>query len=57
MIDNKGYATFLGFSLILLAMGVSSEAMGFFWEAFNGNAGFIFASLIVLVIVLAPFYK
>lgn len=56
MIKNKIYASFLGLSLILLAMGVSSEAMGFFWEAFNGVLGWFLGSLVVLIIV-AGFFK
>jgi len=56
MIKNKIYATFLGLSLIVLVFGVSSEAMGFFFKAFSGNAGFIFASLVVLVII-AGFFR
>jgi len=55
MVKNKVYASFLGFSLILLAMGVSSEAMGFFWEAFNGAIGWLIGSLVVLVIVTGFF--
>jgi len=51
MVENKIYATFLSLSLIVLILGVSSEAMGFFWKAFNGNAGFMFASFVVLVII------
>jgi len=56
MVKNKIYATFIVMSLIILALGVSSEAMGFFFEAFNGNAGFMFASFVVLVII-AGFFK
>ena len=55
MVNNKIYASFLGISLIFLSIGVFSESAGFFWKVFNGNAGFLFGSLAVLVIVMGFF--